>query len=45
MLLSYTFITFVVMALNVGLIFSIGVEDILVAFSCTGARSIIAEEP
>jgi hypothetical protein len=30
------------MALNVGLICSIGVEDILVAFSYIGAKSIIA---
>jgi hypothetical protein len=35
----------IVMALGVGLIWSVGVEDILVVFSRTGAKSIIAKEP
>jgi len=33
------------MALGAGLSCSIGVEDILVAFSHTSAKSIIGEEP
>jgi hypothetical protein len=45
MLLGCTFAKSVVMALGAGFICSVGVEDILVVFSCTGAGSIIVEEP
>jgi hypothetical protein len=44
-LLGCAFAKFVIMASGVGLICSAGVEDILVVFSCTDARSIIVEEP
>jgi uncharacterized membrane protein len=43
-LLGCAFARFVIMALGVGLIYSIGVEGILVVFSCTSAGSIITEE-
>ncbi len=35
----------IVMALGVGPICSVGVEDIVVMFSHIGAKSIIVEEP
>jgi hypothetical protein len=42
--LGYVFAKFVIMALGVGLICSVGIEDIVVVFSPTGVRSIITKE-
>jgi hypothetical protein len=45
MLLGCAFAKSVVTAQGAGFFCSVGVEDILVVFSCTGVGSIIVEEP